>query len=342
MIYRARVIDNSMFSTTGKIRVRIKKYSTISYTGDLSKNPMSISDTMSQHIDDEGKTTYIYEDSDAVIYSPIGGGYDYGMFYLPQVNSWGLVADISESFEDHDTDFVWMGTVYDMNASGTIDSPSSNNSSSDGVVNNSSNIDNMNGALVIKLKHTELSDPTNPIKSQSSMDWKQRAIENLIIIDKDKLHIIHNIVSDNKVTSTSYLKMDSDGININYNVPNTNNTYKYNSTLKIDTNGYFHYSQSPNDGLIINIDSNSQGIESDVSNKGNLSIIQQNYDNIDINIGGSHLNVQKDTINIESKGDVNIAAAGSIHAGSTDRKVLIAPTGSDSVVVGDVTLSAIS
>lgn len=331
MVYRARVISNETFQSYGYIIVRVGANCNDVYgMRDLAAFPDSISNSIRKTT--EGSTSkYYYTDTKAYISSPIGSGYDYGMFYLPQVNSYGLVAKL-----DSDS-YVWLGALYTMDKNGNVNCPSSTAASENGIAKNSSNIDCMNGALIIKTKHTYLKNPLNSTESKDSMDFRKRNVENLIVISQKELNILHNTVIDGTTTvNTSYIKMDSDGIDINY----SSEDGTINTGLTIDYDGYAHFSQSPESGTIVKIDTSSDGIESDVSNGSKSSIIQQKYSSIDININGTHMAVTDGTLNIESSGDVNVSSKGKVCLGTEGRGVLLAPTDSSTITIDNVTLTA--
>lgn len=331
MVYRARVISNETFQPYGYIIVRIGENCNDVYgMRDLAANPESISKSIKKIVNGSS-TKYVYTDSKAYISSPMGSGYDYGMFYLPQVNSYGLVAKL-----DSDS-YVWLGALYTMDNHGNVNCPSSSNKSENGIVENTNNIDYMNGAIVIKTKHTYLEDPLNSSKSKNSIDFRKRNAENLIVISEKEINILHNTVLGGTATvNTSYIKLNSEGVNINY----TSEDGSIDTGLTIDNDGYAHFSQTPQKGTIVKIDTSADGVESDVMNGNKSSIIQQKYSSIDININGTHMAVTDGTLNIESSGDVNISSKGKVCLGTEGRGVLLAPSSASAITIDNVTLTA--
>ena len=116
MIYEALVIDNEDFADKGTIRVRIKqKTLDPRILKDLSVDPKkSIEEYGSQEWRDRnGENVFTYVDTDVKVSSPFGGGFDYGFFYLPQPNSWGLVGNIGDPWDETTRDnYVWLGALY--------------------------------------------------------------------------------------------------------------------------------------------------------------------------------------------------------------------------------------
>jgi len=96
-IYKAIVTDNSSFYNTGKIRVRIQKF----YNQELSWD-MSVSYNQNDFNKD------LLNDVDALVHTPIGGGNNYGLFALPQINSVGLVQFLSGDINIP----IWMGSFF--------------------------------------------------------------------------------------------------------------------------------------------------------------------------------------------------------------------------------------
>ena len=208
MIYKAQVISNSDFLTKGTIRVRISKYFFGAFK-DLSEHPELITEGLYYSVDSQGRTLK-HQDTDVKVFSPIGGGNDYGMFFIPQVNTEGLVLMLGEAFETSN-EFIWLGSMFEMK-NNTIKMPSDKMSTVNGVENGISNLDVINGALVIKLRSTDLVDQTNPEDSAENLNWETRPIENLIVINKNKVLINHS----DGLGSNSVIELDNDGAEITY------------------------------------------------------------------------------------------------------------------------------
>ncbi len=175
MIYPAIVLSTENFLKNGTIRVRIAQYFFGQMIWDLSTN----SDFIKLGVN-EGSGTH--NDFDAFVFSPIGGGQNYGVFLLPQENTKGLVAFMGNTTERSSTCF-WLGSLFqpEFNTSGTLqsinfpsDKPQSNGANSDGYVNGNTNLENpdLNGALIIKLKSTDYNpQETDKEKVKNALNW---------------------------------------------------------------------------------------------------------------------------------------------------------------------------
>lgn len=358
MIYEALVIDNSNFINKGTIRVRIKQMSlSPTITRDLSVDPTKSIDTFGNQkwVERNGEKVFTYVDTDVKVSSPIGGGYDYGVFYLPQPNSWGLVASIGDSWSESSRDnYVWLGALYqrDIN-NGDINIPSSEVlTKSNGVEHGETNLNNFNSTFVFKTKTTSISGGAEEIdqkESQKTLDWKKRPTENLIIIDKDKIQVCHNIVNEKEETNaTETMILDSEGFIVNYyDRENSTNSY-----FKIKNNGDFEIKKEEDENTI-SMRGSKSGVNVDfLDNKSNGASLTLGKK--DSTVGGNNkteatltafengkgactISTKSNNVVIESSGSVNISAAKEVTLGNLGLPVLCSPTGSD-VVVGNITL----
>lgn len=186
-IYKAIVTDVSCFEQTGKIRTRISAFQGGGVPKDLLDG-----------YDSESYADVTSRDILTDIMLPFGGGYDYGMFKLPQVNSVGLVAFIDGSR----TTPVWIGSTANsiFNTDDELvqsDIPSDRNNGfpakyfDDSENKSVFNFDDAN-AFVIKTKKNELKDFNDP----NTMDWKENPVENSFILSSVKASIYHRIDDD--------------------------------------------------------------------------------------------------------------------------------------------------
>lgn len=186
-IYKAIVTDVSCFEQTGKIRTRISAFQGGGVPKDLLDG-----------YDSESYADVTSRDILTDIMLPFGGGYDYGMFKLPQVNSVGLVAFIDGSR----TTPVWIGSTANsiFNTDDELiqsDIPSDRNNGYPAKYFDESenksvfNFDDAN-AFVIKTKKNELKDFNKP----ETMDWKKNPVENSFILSSVKASIYHRIDDD--------------------------------------------------------------------------------------------------------------------------------------------------
>ena len=182
-IYKAIVTDTSCFKTTGKIKTRISAF----YNGSIPRN---LKDGYSSDDFADTKTRDMLTD----IMMPFGGGYDYGMFKLPEINSVGLVAFIDAS----KTAPIWIGSTANqlINSDNTVvqsDLPSDKDNGKSGIYYNDSegevefNYDDEN-SFIIKTKTNTLTDFTKP----ETMYWES-PVENSFILNSSIAKLYHRI-----------------------------------------------------------------------------------------------------------------------------------------------------
>lgn len=185
-VYRAIVTDTSCFEQTGKIKTRISAFNNGAVTKDL------INGYDSDSFDDITSRDILTD-----IMLPFGGGYDYGMFKLPQVNSVGLVAFIDAS----KTSPIWIGSTANSivnreNNVVQLDFPSDKDNEKPVIYSDDSekavfNMDDKN-AFIIKTKKNELDDLSHP----ETMVWSNNPVENSFILSSTKARIYHRIDDD--------------------------------------------------------------------------------------------------------------------------------------------------
>ena len=188
-IYEAVVTDNSSFFTHGTIKVRIKKL----YNDDTDLN-------IKKNYNKDFFVQDLLKDLDAYIYSPIGGGENYGLFMLPQVGSIGII-----QFLNGDTKKpVWMGTVFspELDKNGNIiktkipnDDPYAEGANTDGATREK-NTDTTTkkktlsgeNAIILRTKKTN-----SPLKSGGidNVDFDKQRTENIIVISDEYVKITH-------------------------------------------------------------------------------------------------------------------------------------------------------
>lgn len=357
MVYEALVIDNANFAKKGTIRVRIQqRCATPTLMRDLSENPKRSIDEFGnqQYVTRNGENVFTYVDTDVKVSSLMGGGYDYGIFYLPQPNSWGLVAQIGDPWNESSRDnFVWIGALYQRNAlTGNIHVPNSDLvSSKDGVEGGNAFSSNFSSTFIMKTKTTEIAggaENINQEESKKTLNFKNRPTENLIVIDKDQIQIIHNVLDDTESKAVETIQIDRDGFIINYN----NKEKGQNSFFKLKDNGDFEINKEADDATI-DLLGNSDGVSIEyVDSKGsgaNLKLGKKDSATMGKNKteatlsafeNGSNsctVSVKSDGILIESGKDITLAATGSVTLGNTGLPVLVSPTGLD-VIIGNVTI----
>jgi hypothetical protein len=334
MFYEGRVIDNSEFVSTGRIRVRIYDFAFLPKE-DLSLNPNAV-------LDGYDRETQKSQDFMARIYTPIGAGTSYGMFYLPQVNSSGLIAMLGNP-SDFSFDFVWLGGFFQMNL-GTIQMPNDSLEEANGVENFNSNIENMNGALVIKLKHTELKDKTNPVDSQKTLGFQNQLPENLIVIDKDRISVVHSIIEEkngefNSIGTISSV-YDASGGKISFNLADEDKKEYTEATLEASKDGTTISSSVSSSGKFFGSSLKTSGENLDINcvagNDGSNILVDSK--SMTLIAGGANIALTKNgkvtDINLATDGAVNLSAS-MVTVGTGDAYIVTSAAPLKSVSVGD-------
>lgn len=212
MIYRALVVQNDTFLTEGFVWVRLDN-TTNGINYDLHKDPENLitNEIKSRRNGSDYADYYRGGCSKAYVCSPFGGGEGYGMFTIPQINSRVIVSNIDNDIYE----YVVLGSVFD-NKAGKIDLPKDNSINNPNVSENDRKITDINGSLVIAMKHTELADPLNAKDSKDMLDWAKRPVENLLVLNRNGTIIQHNILDSDNSKGNLLLEMDADGASIDY------------------------------------------------------------------------------------------------------------------------------
>lgn len=102
MIFEALVINTDTFFERGTIVVRIPKFYLRKMQWDLTEDYPNFMNDNDE--DAEGYT----QDFEAFVYSPYGGGSNFGTFFLPQVNQRGIVMAMDKYLKK----LIWMGSFF--------------------------------------------------------------------------------------------------------------------------------------------------------------------------------------------------------------------------------------
>lgn len=180
MIYTAIVLDNSEFFQKGTITVRISRFYSLPMTWDMSEKP-AIYDEFKE-LKRAGK---VEDFNNCLVSSLFGGGRNYGMFVLPQINSVGMVAFLDDSFNLP----VWLGSYFrpiknDEHKIEYVNIPNDQmeqeGEGTDGS-KGGKNIAGDEGTIIIRTKKTD----------EENYDWEENNTENLVIIGTNKFQILH-------------------------------------------------------------------------------------------------------------------------------------------------------
>jgi hypothetical protein len=209
-LYSGLVLDNSTYFATGTIRVRVFLFYMAPrfYMDGENKKSIAIDDLSSKpSMIDDGKLTdpdtgvllegisHPNQDFVAWVSTPMGGGTNYGIFHLPQVNERGIV-----SFLDGDLRKpVWMGSYFTSleDPNNIIEQISTPNDdvigSKDGVGYGIASKDRPVGdpnAIIIRTKHTELI-PKGSDYDAEKLNWQNQTTENLVLLGSDQIRVRH-------------------------------------------------------------------------------------------------------------------------------------------------------
>lgn len=224
MIYECLVIDNKNFFVNGTIRVRIKSLSMDrNMMTDLSEDPIKkIRDDSEQVIQRrKDKEELKYNDQDVLLMTSIGGAYDYGVFFLPQPNTYGFVEDLAAP---HDNTgkirYVWIGSASLFNnVTKTANIPSDDLVNPNGFNEGEMNLQDPYAGLVFKQKETHISESVTNIDENCSdnLNWKVRPTLNMFVVNGEKIWVVHNNFNeDGEQVGQSQIQLTSEGVNINY------------------------------------------------------------------------------------------------------------------------------
>lgn len=183
-IYQAIVTDNSQFFTNGKIKVRVQNM----YNGKLDWD-------LNANFDYNEFIQQINDDLWAVVYTPIGGGSNHGLFALPQINSVGIVQFMNGNIKKP----IWMGSFFrpEYDEDGKLQRVNVPNDqpgyeTMDGISQNDNKIGEKKikggfGTLILRTKTT--SSPTR--NSPENMNFGEQRSENLIVLSEEEVHVTH-------------------------------------------------------------------------------------------------------------------------------------------------------
>jgi len=182
-LFEAIVIDIQQFYIDGYIYVKVKNYN-IDKPNDLIDN-YSADYFKPDNLVNSGCLK-------AKVFTPIGGGKNYGMFYLPQVNSKGIVSTLNGNMEN----LIWLGSFFDVTEKAldqtntfkyTVNAPQDDinrdDENSDLITQGERLSSKMSDqAIILRTKSTDN-------KSVDGLDWGNRHTNNLIVIDNDRVEI---------------------------------------------------------------------------------------------------------------------------------------------------------
>jgi len=202
MFYPALVIDIKNFTSYGYILVRSPVLNHGMTFDLLEKFPDSLENI--DNFSGEG----INMDIKAFLLSSLGGGRNYGLFALPQVGTKGLITFI----DGRRNEAVWVGNLFepifnDQRSVSAVNIPSDkeeDGENTDGSLEKNSNLDGDEGTIIFRQKSTRVTDESKSINMQALNT------ENLLILDKDRVHINHYLRDEDlAITKKQSIKIDT-------------------------------------------------------------------------------------------------------------------------------------
>ena len=192
MLYSALCIDNSKYFEKGTITVRIFAYYIRPNEDDSGKN-LKIDDLStntdlikeSKHPDIPDMTN----DFEAIVFAPLGGGRNYGLFALPEINEKGIVAFLDSDIHKP----LWLGSYFqpirnDKYEVEFVNIPNDQldqeGKDTDGSKDKSSNLDGDEHTIILRTKHTGAG-------SGDSLNWEKVSTENIVAMDNKKVKVQH-------------------------------------------------------------------------------------------------------------------------------------------------------
>lgn len=325
-VYKAIVTDVSCFKTTGKIKTRISCLNNNSIPADLINKYDKV---LFEKQIEEDRLTYIF--------MPFGGGWNYGMFKLPEVNSIGIVQFIDGNLDSP----IWLGSFNRGLTDKTgnlleLGIPSDrineeNNSSFYKDESESGLIYDMENenSFIIKTKSNTLNDLSKP----ETMDWKKNKVDNTVVLNSSKAEMNHNI-EEGKNYNISINK--EDGIKISYIEEDNEKEIKINNleisiSSKAKANSFKANFKGDKFRIVTSKKINDSNIE---------SIIEQKASKISLKSGDSSVvisNSIKDNELILSGKTVRISAK-SILLGNSGYNLVACPNENTSITLEDGTL----
>lgn len=258
MVHKAIIIDNTELFKKGTVKVKVLQKSK------PSKIEWNLSINHPESLNENKNENNVYN---AKLSGIIGGGSNYGMLAIPQINEVGLV-----SFLDGTNEPVWIGGLfepfyYSGNYSQNCDffniptDKGIDGLSSDGSVNGKANMDSLTNNIILRTKRTNE-------ESKEGLDWTNRETSNIMLIGEKDFLIKHfsdyngwessnGFLTPNKWCSMS---MRGDKVVLN-NVDLDTNDYNNNEVIIdkkeilniIDQNKGKSYTSLKTDEFIVNI-----------------------------------------------------------------------------------------
>jgi len=297
MLYSALCLDNTKYFEKGTIRVRVFEYYSVprrnfnpdsgkvedTNIDDLSKLPEELDVGLDASLHDGAGGDADFE---ALVYAPLGGGRNYGMFALPKTNEKGIVAFLDGAFSKP----IWMGSYFqpirksdDYNTIEYINAPNDDplqegegkDLAKDGAINSTDDLAGDQDTIILRTKTTV---PDG--KDGTKMDFQDASTvntENLVAIDDKKIRVRHFTQwDDENLEKYQELMIYKDADNDNketiiLEVNNTADTKQ--SYVKITEDGFDFYMNNSGDETIFKLGVSEESDSLYFSDKDDNTII---------------------------------------------------------------------
>lgn len=230
MVFLGRVVDNKNFGVDGTIEVLLPQ-KLVANGGEhilsqgLHKILQSIKKLLPKNSWSKGDKMTV----SCLVNTPIGSGYNTGMFQLPQINTVGLVLQVQDYSTWSDVRYIWLGGLYGCKMYGekviipnddtvsdelnyddkTLICEKDEKEARDTITNS----DFMRkGTLIIKTKSSHIQNIDNV--QLDEVDFKEIPGENTIVLNKNKIAVRHNTYSDKSKIKIQDIKLDDDKITV--------------------------------------------------------------------------------------------------------------------------------
>lgn len=208
MIYSALCLDNTHYFEKGTIKVRIFEYYGIpkryykdgkiinTNVDDLSKIEDELTKGDAGSLEEGGASA----DFEAMVFAPLGGGRNYGIFALPKTNEKGIVAFLDGSLSVP----IWLGSYFqpiknekDYNKVDFVNAPNEDPGidgvGSDMAKEGAANVENatVSEEMLGDQNTIILRTKTTIPGASADMDFEQTDSENLVALDSKKIRVRH-------------------------------------------------------------------------------------------------------------------------------------------------------
>lgn len=307
-LYAGTVYRNTNFGNNGTIEVMLQQ--TLKYVGEERNYSNPICDILDDY-KEALKMMPTYSNTGKIIQnclvmSPMGNGYNSGMFQLPQVGTVGLIADIEDPELFHGITYIWLGGLYgykefnqkvklpnDDTISDELDYDDKSltvDEDNGDVIGTSKYV--TDGQFIIKTKTCDVEDPTSITKDD--IDWKQIPGENTFVLDKTKSALRHNTYKDKVKYGLGELIFDDNQILIKRRNKISDSKIRDQNITIDDTN------------IVINNTDGENTTTITIDSGGNLQITTT---------GDTSISTEGD-LGITTTGDTNISSDGSLNLSS--------------------------